>query len=348
MKELKYFKKQKNSAKLHPYILEKTLNFKDSEEIKSYFVKEFQDVPELIKGLLPNLNIPLFSPSPNEPDAKEPESIPKGVISMGAPNMWKRGLTGKNVVIGLIDTGISTHSDLEDRVVIRKVYTGESGEPKNVHGTHVAGTMAANGSIKGVAYNAFLADYRVLNNNGSGNFDDIVQAIYDAVKDGCDIINMSLGGGSDYPPLKAAIKHAHNAGVAVIAAAGNSGDGLNYTDEISYPSFYNTVLSIGSVDCKEEEIKSSQFSNSNREVDCCAQGEKVASTGLNNGYAVLTGTSMACPHMAGAAALIIEELTNSGKVYTAIDIYNEINSYAKDIYIEGRDNSTGFGFVFLE
>ena len=259
--------------------------------------------------------------------------------------MWDKGLNGEGITVAVIDTGIRNHPDLANKVTIRRDYTGEGGQARSEHGTHVAGTIAADGEIRGVAYKAKLADYRVLDRRGDGDLDDVVTAVRDAVREGCDVINMSLGGPVDYKPLREAVQEAYDAGVPIIVAAGNEGDNNNNTDELSYPGMYPTVLSIGSANFNKLRTVPSRFTNSNNEVDCCAMGEDVISTGPNNDYVALSGTSMAAPHIAGAAALIIQEFKSQSKSYTTNDVYSKLLEYAKDIYLKGRDNTTGHGFV---
>jgi major intracellular serine protease len=271
--------------------------------------------------------------------------IPKGVSAIGAPGMWSRGIDGSGILVGVVDTGIGSHPDLQGKVVVRRVYTGETTSPRNNHGTHVAGTIAANGTIRGVAYKAQLGDYRVLDNNGSGNYDWIVAAIYDAVYDGCDVISMSLGGPVDYPPLRAAIQYAFNANVPVIVASGNEGDGSVYTNEYSYPAMYSTTQSVGAADYNGSNTRPASFTNTNYEVDCCSQGVSVVSTIPGGNYVYMSGTSMATPHISGAAALLIHQYRKSGRSYTTSNIYSDLVALAKDVYIPGIDNATGRGFV---
>lgn len=259
--------------------------------------------------------------------------------------MWSRGFDGTGVLVAVIDTGIGSHPDRQGKVVVRRIYTGETTSPQNSHGTHCAGTIAANGTIRGVAFNAQLGDYRVLANSGSGNYDWIVRSIYDAVYDGCDVISMSLGGPVDYPPLRSAIQYAANANVPVIVAAGNEGDGSIYTNEYSYPAMYSTTQSVGAVDYNGSSTRPAYFTNTNYEVDCCSQGVSVVSTVQGGNYAYMSGTSMATPHIAGAAALLIHQYRKSGRGYTTANIYSELATLAKDVYIPGSDNATGRGFV---
>ena len=271
--------------------------------------------------------------------------IPKGISASGAQIMWNKGITGADVVVAVVDTGIADHPDLKGKVVIRRVYTGETSPPNHPHGTHVAGTIAANGTIKGIAYDAQLGDYRALNNAGSANMNSVVSAIYQAVEDGCSVINLSLGGPSDYPPLRAAIQYAYNMNVAVIAAAGNSGDGNVNTNEYSYPAMYPTTVSVGAVDYNGINTKPAAFTVTNLEVDCSSQGVNVLSTYLTTNYVNMSGTSMAAPHIAGIAALLIQQYRLAKQTYTTTMIYSQIKAYCKDVYIRGFDNATGHGFV---
>lgn len=296
--------------------------------------KCIKDLIDIIKKFFPR--IPL--PQKDEQD----KIIPLGVLASGAEQMWAQGYNGKNILVGVIDTGIMEHPDLDGKVIIRRVYTGESGPPKNIHGTHVAGTIAANGKLRGIAYGAQLADYRVLNANGEGSYDWITKAIRQAVDDGCHIINMSLGGPLDDPIMRLAIDYAHKKGVIVCVASGNEGDGNHHTDEFSYPAMYPNVISVGAAKYNGNETTPCKFTNSNHEVDCCAHGDNVISTCENGKYLSMSGTSMACPHISAVAALIIEKGVD-GDISTAV--HREIKNLAKDIYVPGRDNATGFGFV---
>ncbi|MES1918422.1 hypothetical protein MHBO_000389 [Bonamia ostreae] len=117
--------------------------------------------------------------------------------------MWSQGFTGNGCVVGVIDSGIdSSHSDIKNNVKKRISYVGdENYEDLHFHGTHVAGTIGANGKLKGVAPNATIYDYRVFDGKGFSRPFAIERAIRKAADDGCNIINMSLGGFKEYPEL---------------------------------------------------------------------------------------------------------------------------------------------------
>jgi len=236
--------------------------------------------------------------------------IPKGIELIQAPDLWNK-TKGKGITIAILDTGCDiNHPDLQERIIGGKNFTDDDNGNSEIymdyngHGTHVAGTIGASGSdsgLTGVAPEVSLLIVKVLNGQGSGQYDWIINGIYYAIEQGADIISMSLGGPEDVEELHAAVKKAVEAQILVVCAAGNEGDGLASTEELGYPAAYNEVISVGAVDL---ERNSSRFSNSNREVDLVAPGEEILSTFLDGKYASLTGTSMAAPHVSGALALI--------------------------------------------
>lgn len=242
--------------------------------------------------------------------------VPKGVKLIQAPSIWNK-TKGKDIKVAILDTGCDVnHPDLHDRIIGGKNFTDDDNGNQETyqdyagHGTHVAGTIAANkndSGITGVAPEANLLIVKVLNKNGSGKYDWIINGINFAIEQKVDVISMSLGGPNDHPELYKAIQRAVNNNILVVCAAGNGGDGDHSTDEFAYPGSYNEVISIGSIDLKR---RSSDFSNSNNEIDLVTPGEEILSTYLDGKYAKLSGTSMAAPHASGALALIINLSNN--------------------------------------
>jgi len=136
------------------------------------------------------------------------------------------------------------------------------------------------------------------------------------------VISMSLGGRENSPELHKAIQEAISQEILVVCAAGNEGDGNDETDEFAYPGAYPEVVQVGSVNLQKEI---SEFSNSNNAIDLVAPGEEILSTYLNNEFAVLSGTSMATPHVSGAAALIIEQCEKEfDRPLTEAEIYAQL------------------------
>ncbi|MFD0048981.1 S8 family peptidase [Actinomycetes bacterium NPDC127524] len=236
--------------------------------------------------------------------------IPKGVELIQAPKVWDK-TKGSGITIAILDTGCDiTHPDLKEQIIGGKNFTGDDQSNPDIykdyngHGTHVAGTMAAaenNTGVVGVAPGAKLLIVKVLDKNGSGQYEWIINGIHYAIEQKADIISMSLGGPVDLPELHDAIKKAVDNNILVVCAAGNDGDGKDATDELDYPGCYNEVISVGAVNL---ERRSSDFSNSNNEIDLVAPGEEILSTFKDGKYATLSGTSMATPHVSGAMALI--------------------------------------------
>lgn len=244
------------------------------------------------------------------------KEIPFGVRQLLAPEIWAKGEKGKGIVVAVCDTGIDrNHPDLKDNIIGGRNFTGEGAEDDfsdgNGHGTHCAGTIAAidNGSgVVGVAPEAKLLICKVLNSEGSGNYQSIIDGInYAANWSGPEgekvrIISMSLGGSYNDKNMENAILNACSKGILVVVASGNEGDADESTYEFSYPSLYNECVTVAACD---ENGKLAYFSNNHTEVDVIAAGVDVISTYPTSKYAVLSGTSMATPHVAGALALII-------------------------------------------
>jgi major intracellular serine protease len=278
------------------------------------------------------------------------DGVPTGVWITGAPLLWSQKINGDGVIVGVIDTGIdSSHPDLIGRVTSHRDYVNDGLPARdwNSHGTHVAGTIAANGAIKGVAPGATLIDYRVLNKKGRGSFAAITQAILDSIVDGCHIINLSLGGPSDYPPMHAAIKKAVKKGILVVVAAGNEGLDLPIP-QIAFPANYQEVVAVGAIDFnyRTGRIDAIAFSNQTPQVDIAADGFNVLSTVPNGGYEELSGTSMASPHVAGFAALLCQKhrkLKLAGP--DAGSLWGMLKQATVDTFDSGLDWKTGCGLA---
>lgn len=242
---------------------------------------------------------------------KKITEIPRGVKMIQAPAIWNQ-TKGEGVTIAILDTGCATsHFELAPRIIGGINFTNDDNrnptifEDYNGHGTHVAGTIAAGlnqRGVVGVAPNVNLIIVKVLGRDGSGEYEWMIQGIEYAIKKQVDIISMSLGGPDHIPALHNVIRKAVlKENISVVCAAGNEGDGNETTIEQSFPASYNEVISVGAIDFDRQ---SSVFTNSNNQVDLVAPGEQITSTYLDGGYATLSGTSMAAPHVTGALALI--------------------------------------------
>jgi thermitase len=258
------------------------------------------------------------------------------------------------VKVGIVDTGIQTsHPDLSGKVANCAesrgllIFAGSIREGScaddNGHGTHVAGTISANANngtgVTGVSFDSPLAICRALGGPlGTGTTSDVANCITWAHDKGSKVISMSLGGGSS-TTLQNAVNYAWKSGGAngsvLIAAAGNDGDST-----LNYPAAYGNVVSVAATD--DNDARAS-FSNANADVQIAAPGVDILSTYTGSGYASLSGTSMATPHVAGVAA-VIRKLNPSA---TAAQVVSKLDASTDDLGAPGRDQAFGFGRVNL-
>ena len=241
---------------------------------------------------------PVFAEIRPEVDPAEKE-IPWGVKRVNAAGASN---SGKGVKVAVVDTGIDfRHPDLApnykggwNAIVSTATPLDDQG-----HGTHVSGTIAAVKDLKGVvgvAPSVDLYGVKVLDKNGSGQYSWVVAGIEWAVMNGMDVINMSLGGGSGTEALKQIMIKSKEMGVAVVCAAGNDSGPVNF------PAKYPEAIAVSASDSAD---KIASFSSRGPEIVVIAPGVNVYSTRKGGGYTTMSGTSMACPHTAGLAALAV-------------------------------------------
>jgi thermitase len=271
-----------------------------------------------------------------------------------APEGWDAAGLGAfpatgGVKIGIVDTGIDqTHTDLSGKTVncanaIGGLLTQGNCVDDNMHGTHVAGTIAAKANntagVAGVAFNATLAICKGLHTAaGTGLTSDIANCINWTHQQGAKVISMSLGGGAS-STLQSAVQNAWKGGAAngsvLIAAAGNDGDST-----VNYPAGYAEVVSVAATDHSDARAS---FSNANADVEVAAPGVSILSTIPGGQYAELSGTSMATPHASGVAGVLWQLFPTD----TAAGIRSRLSSTVDDLGPAGRDASFGFGRVNL-
>lgn len=276
--------------------------------------------------------------------------IPEGVSMIHAPEAGEDN-AGEDVVIAVIDSGVDvSHPDLKEAIIDGYNFTTDESaayQDENGHGTHVAGTIAAqqnNMGVVGVAPKAKLLVLKVLDKDGVGRVDWMIQAIHYAInwrgpnEERVRVISMSLGGPHD-PAEYEAIQKAVALNILVVCASGNSGDSDASTNEYSYPAGYLEVVSVGAVDF---DAKSAPFSNSNPEIDMVAPGVNILSTFLSGGYAKLSGTSMATPHVSGAAAILINKAEKEfGRKLSEPEIYAQLVKHTRTLNINRRIQGNG-------
>jgi serine protease len=334
--------------------------------------------PNFMRGRRVVPNDPLYSEQWHFPHIKLPEAWD---ITTGSPN----------VIVAVIDSGIlSDHPDFQGKLVAgydmisdannARDGDGIDSDPEDTgdlglgdgsssfHGTHVAGTVAAatnnNIGVAGVAWQSSIMPIRVLGRQGGTSFDLIQGILYAAGLENAsgqvpqqraDIINMSLGGGGFSSSEASAIGAARNAGVIIVAAAGNSDSG-----NLEYPAAYDGVVSVAAVN--QANIRAN-YSNFGQSIDVTAPGgdldqdadqdgapDGVLSTIGNDrgstttyGYRFYQGTSMSSPHVAGVAALMKSvDTTLSPAEFDQVLSEGRISD---DLGDEGRDNDFGYGLI---
>ncbi|MBI5208807.1 MAG: S8 family peptidase [Elusimicrobia bacterium] len=242
-------------------------------------------------------------PASDDPGSSAGQEKPWGIGRVNAPAAWAV-TKGKGVKVGVVDTGIDVdHADLKANIAggwnaIDKEHP-DNFKDDNGHGTHVAGTIAAvddEAGVVGVAPQASLYGVKVLDKDGGGTFSDVIAGMEWTVANKMQVVNMSLGAARGNDSLKAAVEAMAKAGVILVAAAGNSGGA------VGFPAAYPGAIAIAAMDSKD---KVASFSSRGLQVAFIAPGVAVRSTYMGGGYSSLSGTSMACPHAVGLAALAV-------------------------------------------
>ncbi|MGG4451228.1 Ig-like domain-containing protein [Brevibacillus porteri] len=236
-----------------------------------------------------------------ETNLTEKQEIPWGIAHIKANQAHEKNYKGQNIKIGIIDTGISNHEDLQVKGGISYVEGKSDFDDEHGHGTAVAGVIAGKDNdvgIVGVAPEAEIYAIRVLDEKGHGAYSSMIQGIEWAIQNDMNIVSISAGGKIDSRALHDQIKRANQQGILVIASAGNRGMG---EDTQLYPAKYPETLSIGAID---QDNQRADFSSVGSGLDLMAPGVDILSTSLHGDYEQRSGTSLAAPHVAGAAAVI--------------------------------------------
>ncbi len=304
---------------------------------------------------------------PNDPYYSYQWNFPK----IGMESAWDLG-TGAGVTVAVIDTGVAYETYTQD---LRKYYlapdlagttfvpgydfVNNDSHPNDDHGhgTHVTGTIAGttndNYGVAGIAFGAKIMPIKVLDRRGSGTYSAIANGIRFAADNGAAVINMSLGGSASSATMASAVQYAYDKGVTIVAASGNDGAG-----SVSYPAAYDDyVLAVGAT--RFDNTKA-PYSNWGTSLDLVAPGGDASVdqngdgygdgilqqtfSGTNYGafgYYFFQGTSMASPHVAGVAALVIAK----GNATTPTDVRTALESSADDLGVAGRDTIYGYGLV---
>ena len=275
--------------------------------------------------------------------------------------------SGSGVIVAIIDTGVAYQNystyylapDLANTTFVPGYdFVNNDTHPNDDqgHGTHVAGTVSQstdnNLGVAGVAYGAKIMPVKVLNRFGSGTYADIAEGIRWAADNEAKVINLSLGGSATTTYLEDAIRYAYEKGVVIVAAAGNSSSSAP-----SYPAAYDQyVISVGAV---RYDKNLAYYSNYGPSVDVVAPGgdttvdqngdgygdgvlqQTFSGSRSNFGYYFYQGTSMASPHVAGAAALLI----SNGNAITPDQVRAALEGTTEDLGVSGKDTTYGWGLI---
>jgi serine protease len=302
--------------------------------------------------------------TPNDPYYSYQWHMP--LINM--PAAWDQSTGIPGVVVAVIDCGVAyetygVYTQAPDLAGTHFVagydYVNNDSHPNDdcAHGTHVTGTIAqtTNNSlgVAGVAFNCSIMPIKVLDASGNGTYTAIVNGITFAADHGAEVINMSLGGASGSTALQNAVIYAYNLGVTIVCAAGNAG-----TSAPQYPAAYTQCISVSAVRYNSTYPSYSSYGST---IDICAPGGDVTvdqngdgypdgvlqqtHDGVNYGtfgYYFYDGTSMASPHVAGVAALLISK---AGGSMTPTAVRAALQNTATDLGPAGWDQHYGYGLV---
>jgi serine protease len=290
---------------------------------------------------------------------------------LDAERTWGIQTGSSDVIVAVLDTGVA----FEDFGPFRKApdwggtrfvagfdFVNRDSHPNDdeYHGTHVASTVAEatnnREGVAGLAFGCAIMPVKVLDDEGNGTFFNVAEGVDFAVRGGAKVINLSLGGPDNSTLLQQAVDRAVQAGVTVVAAAGNDGRG-----RVDFPAALSNVIAVGAVDARKELAP---YSNFGPEIDVVAPGGNGRRDDDNDrlpdavfqqmpdpdfvaigrhdvfGYFGLQGTSMASPHVAAVAALLVSQgITQPAAVQAAIE-----NS-AEDLGASGRDDRYGHGLI---
>jgi subtilisin family serine protease len=296
------------------------------------------------------------------PDLPVQAWLNTSVPLIGAPTVWQAGVTGRGIKVAVLDTGIDeTHSDFAGRIVTSKSFIGGSARDDNGHGTHVAGIIGgsgarSNGRYKGVAPECSLYIGKVLRVNGVGSMSTVMAGIEWAVLDQkVDVINLSLGGATACDGTDALSvlcdEAVQQSGVVMVVAAGNMGPDHQ---TIGPPGCARHVITVGATD---DNNRVAAFSSRGPTADGRikpdlvfpgvgvvapqASGTRLGLT-VASGYVISSGTSMAAPHAAGVATLMLQANPN----LTAVQVKARLVAGASHVGALPNEQGVGRGDAY--
>ncbi|MFC6837251.1 S8 family peptidase [Halomarina ordinaria] len=293
-------------------------------------------------------------------DRPAEQTLPGGVERVGAGRLHESGVTGRGASVAIVDTGIASgHPDLESNLGGGKAFaereeevvvdededgtsitirdgedaTGPAWQDTHGHGTHCAGIAAAadNGrGVVGVAPEATLSAVKIGTADGI-DAADVAAGIEFVADEGMDVANLSIGEETPSQVIADACTYAHERGVLLVAAAGNADEGDDNSG-IRYPAVFEEVVAVAATTGTGDMA---EFSLTGPEVEVVAPGEDVYSTAPNEAYGESSGTSMASPHVTGAAALLL------GEGYSNEEARRRLRESARDLGLDESEQGNG-------
>ena len=270
------------------------------------------------------------------------------IIKFNISDQWRYS-QGEGIKVAVIDTGCDLdHPDLKNNILdgINIIDPSKPPQDDNGHGSHVAGTIAAENNgygIVGVAPKAKIIPVKVLDKNGGGTLQNIIKGIEWSANNKVDFITMSLGSPMPSKDLENAINYASSKGCIIFCAAGNSGP----ESDIMYPAKYDHTISIGAID---ENLNRTGFTCSGETLDFLAPGHNIIGCVPDNGYAVMSGTSMSNPFAVGCSVLTQSYYKKIGKPLLSnedfIRVFKEKAKSLKDPTYAGQKRYEGYGIMY--
>lgn len=286
----------------------------------------------------PNNLVQALETIPNDPGWVNQYNM----TAIHAQQGWDIATGSAAVTIAIVDSGVDlSHPDLAGKLLPGYDFVNNDAIPQDDfgHGTHAAGIAAAltnNGlDVAGVSWGARILPVKVLNSGGGGTYANVAAGIIWAVDNGAQVINLSLGGSAPSSVLADAVDYAASRGALLVAAAGNSGAG-----SVLYPAAYPAVLAVAATDAANQRAG---FSNFGPDIDLAAPGVSIYSLNIGGGTIYRSGTSMAAPHVAGLAAILMG--LPGGNAWSA---RAWMESTALDIDTPGWDVFTGYGLIQVD
>jgi subtilisin len=285
-------------------------------------------------------------PKRPHPRPKLPEKLPWGIQRIYANLVWEV-TTGSMVKVAILDTGIDLdHPDLWRNIKggINTLRPRKSANDDNGHGTHLAGTIAAidnNFGVIGVGPEIYLYAVKILDKKGEGWLSDLIDALDWCIDNKIQVINMSFGSVEGNQSFHDAIIRAHQAGITMVASAGNNGEDSGL---IEYPAFYPETIAVSAID---EYDNFASFSSYGPQIDLTAPGVNIFSTYRNGFYETMYGTSMSVAHVAGTVALILTTSPKWGydldgdKIWDPDEIKERLTDTAENLGLHPHQQGAG-------